>query len=190
MFSRLSSLALRNVGKNRSSLKYITTLTCTKLPRHAAAATNYIQQQQRSYSSNNTKQPTEHVVDSILDHATYERVCVETLDGLNDYFEQLLESVESIPDSDLAYSDGVLTVNLGKHGTYVINRQTPNRQIWLSSPTSGPKRYDFVGEASGVTGKWVYRHTGESLHELLQQELQKIFESQKIEMDDLPYGGR
>jgi hypothetical protein len=29
---------------------------------------------------------------------------------------------------------GVLTVKLGKHGTYVINKQTPNRQIWLSSP--------------------------------------------------------
>lgn len=31
---------------------------------------------------------------------------------------------------------GVLTVNVGgNHGTYVINKQTPNKQIWLSSPT-------------------------------------------------------
>lgn len=31
---------------------------------------------------------------------------------------------------------GVLTVNVGgDHGTYVINKQTPNKQIWLSSPT-------------------------------------------------------
>jgi len=29
---------------------------------------------------------------------------------------------------------GVLTVKLGRRGTYVINKQTPNRQIWLSSP--------------------------------------------------------
>lgn len=29
---------------------------------------------------------------------------------------------------------GVLTVKLGKHGTYVINKQTPNRQMWMSSP--------------------------------------------------------
>ena len=28
----------------------------------------------------------------------------------------------------------MLTVKLGRHGTYVINKQTPNRQIWLSSP--------------------------------------------------------
>ena len=29
---------------------------------------------------------------------------------------------------------GVLTVRLGRHGTYVVNKQAPNRQIWLSSP--------------------------------------------------------
>lgn len=28
----------------------------------------------------------------------------------------------------------VLTLKLGSLGTYVINKQTPNRQIWLSSP--------------------------------------------------------
>lgn len=74
------------------------------------------------------------------------------------------------------------------HGTYVVNRQSPNRQIWLSSPTTGPKRYDFVGPETGVTGKWIYRHTGESLHQLLQNELQMIFIEQKVEFEDLPYG--
>ena len=29
---------------------------------------------------------------------------------------------------------GVLTLDLGQHGTYVINKQPPNKQIWLSSP--------------------------------------------------------
>lgn len=39
---------------------------------------------------------------------------------------------------------GVLTVRLGELGTYVINKQTPNRQIWMSSPVSGPMRYDWA----------------------------------------------
>lgn len=43
---------------------------------------------------------------------------------------------------------GVLTLRLGDLGTYVINKQTPNRQIWMSSPLSGPVRYDWgPGEA-------------------------------------------
>lgn len=67
------------------------------------------------------------------------------------------------------FQDGVLTVKLGSQfGTYVINRQTPNRQIWLSSPTSGPKRYDYIDDS------WIYKHDGVSLHQLLQNELEKI----------------
>ena len=41
---------------------------------------------------------------------------------------------------DTRFQNGVLTVKLGEAGTYVINKQAPNQQIWLSSPVSGPKR--------------------------------------------------
>lgn len=82
---------------------------------------------------------------------------------------------------------GVLTLQLGNAGTYVINKQTPNKQIWLSSPTSGPKRYDFIN------GVWVYRHTGVTLHDLLTEELSPVFQMEtdfskcaygRIESDD------
>jgi len=32
------------------------------------------------------------------------------------------------------FQNDVLTVKLGELGTYVLNKQTPNRQLWLSSP--------------------------------------------------------
>lgn len=67
-----------------------------------------------------------------------------------------------------------MTVTFGPpYGTYVINRQSPNRQIWLSSPTSGPKRYDYVTEGN----YWIYRHDNKSLHQLLQEEIPKIVET-------------
>ena len=50
----------------------------------------------------------------------------------------------------------------------MINKQSPNKQIWLSSPVSGPKRYDLI-EAS-----WIYKHSQESLHCLLDKELEKV----------------
>lgn len=66
-----------------------------------------------------------------------------------------------------------MTVKFGKEeGTYVINRQTPNKQIWLSSPKSGPKRYDFVD------GKWIYKHDGKSLHDLLNKEIPALIRNQ------------
>ncbi|EDW82618.1 uncharacterized protein Dwil_GK10087 [Drosophila willistoni] len=125
----------------------------------------------------------EDAAESHLDTATYERVCSETLDALCDYFEELTENANDLKGSDVSYGDGVLTVNLGQpHGTYVINRQTPNKQIWLSSPTSGPKRFDFVDN------KWVYKHSGETLHSLLQLEIPNIIKSQSIDFIQLPYG--
>jgi len=66
---------------------------------------------------------------------------------------------------------GVLTVKLGSHGAYVINKQTPNRQIWLSSPVTGPFRYDYIN------GHWVYSRTGQELLSQLQAELQQLLGS-------------
>jgi frataxin len=74
---------------------------------------------------------------------------------------------------------GVLTLALGEEvGTYVINKQPPNKQIWLSSPKTGPKRYDYVVFGEGqhekqdtATGGWVYLRDGSTLDELLSEEI-------------------
>lgn len=86
----------------------------------------------------------------------------------------------------------MLTVQFGStHGTYVINRQSPNRQIWLSSPTSGPKRYDFVPAKTvpaATSGSWVYKHTRQTLHELLDLEIGLIVRG-PVDFRALPFGG-
>ncbi|KAK6643625.1 hypothetical protein RUM43_005135 [Polyplax serrata] len=104
-----------------------------------------------------------------IDKLTFNNLCAETLDSLSEYFEELIESTPHLKNADVTYSDGVLTVYFGqKYGTYVINRQTPNLQIWLSSPISGPKRYDFL------CGTWVYKHDKTTLHSLLDIEIREI----------------
>lgn len=60
-----------------------------------------------------------------------------TLDDLTERIEALVDDLD-LDDSDVEHSQGVLTLKLGKLGTYVINKQTPNRQLWMSSPV----RYD------------------------------------------------
>ena len=113
----------------------------------------------------------------------YEKVADETLESLTEQFDFIGEEIEddNISDYyDVTYSSGVLTVKLGPSvGTFVLNKQSPNLQLWLSSPLSGPKRFDLI------ENKWIYKRTGESLHELLSNELSKSlkrqisFESQK-----------
>jgi frataxin len=75
----------------------------------------------------------------------YAREAGETLESLGDRFCELLEDHALLAEGDSTLADGVLTVKLGGGlGTYVVNKQTPNKQIWLSSPTSGPARFDLV----------------------------------------------
>ena len=91
---------------------------------------------------------------------------------------------------------GVLTLDFPPHGTYVMNKQPPNKQIWLSSPVSGPKRFDYVasvvrsvststnvrqqeqdqtGEEDAskakAEGEWIYLRDRTRLKDLLESEL-------------------
>ena len=75
----------------------------------------------------------------------------------------------------------MLNITVPGVGTYVLNKQPPNRQIWLSSPLSGPKRYDWVVLGDGqhekqdtrpyVGGQWIYLRDGSNLTTLLNEEL-------------------
>ncbi|KAJ3051188.1 Mitochondrial chaperone Frataxin [Rhizophlyctis rosea] len=104
-----------------------------------------------------------------LDERTYHRVADEALDHLVEYLENLGDELD-IDGYDVVYSQGVLTLRVGDETTYVINKQPPNKQIWLSSPLSGPKRFDYSSEA----GKWVYSRESESLQDLLSRELSSL----------------
>ncbi|XP_071098686.1 frataxin, mitochondrial-like [Haliotis cracherodii] len=113
----------------------------------------------------------------------YEVLADDTLDSLAEYFEDLGDVADCHQDYDASLGSGVLTLVLGGNmGTYVINKQTPNKQIWLSSPVSGPKRYDFCDS------RWIYKRDGVTLHQLLMAELQPHF-THPINLSQCSYSG-
>ncbi len=77
---------------------------------------------------------------------------------------------ETIEDHDLEgkidvdLNDGILTL-VTDYGIFVINKQSAAREIWLSSPVSGP--YHFASQGDN----WRSR-TGAELFEVLSKELQ------------------
>lgn len=80
--------------------------------------------------------------------------------------------------TNTSHQAGVLNVSFPTIGTYVINKQPPNKQIWLSSPISGPKRYDYVVYDGGqnqkedtAVGDWVYLRDGSTMNDLFVREL-------------------
>ena len=91
-------------------------------------------------------------VRSFHDDLSFENASDETLESLCEKFEILIDENSKLSEADVTLSNGVLTIALPPHGTYVINKQSPNKQIWLSSPSSGPKRYDLVSSS------WIYRY--------------------------------
>lgn len=59
---------------------------------------------------------------------------------------------------------------MGPHGTWVLNKQTPNRQIWWSSPLSGPLRFEY----DVATKMWVTTRGRRELFALLREEVKRV----------------
>ncbi len=84
----------------------------------------------------------------------------------------LLEAIEIADDDnkvDAELQDGVLTIQCGESGEYIINKHEPSRQIWVSSPLSGASRYSYDED----NDEWV-RQNGEIFKEKISEELSEI----------------
>ncbi|KAH9487149.1 Frataxin-like protein, mitochondrial [Psilocybe cubensis] len=114
--------------------------------------------------------PPPQVNESHLSTEEYHVLADKAMDRMLETMEELVEELGDA-DHEVDYHSGVLTLSLGKHGTYVINKQPPNKQIWLSSPRSGPKRYDYHED----TKSWVYNRDNTTIEALLSSELSDIF---------------
>ncbi|PKC74565.1 Frataxin [Rhizophagus irregularis] len=124
----------------------------------------------RCYTGSDSPKPTISYTISDLSQDTYHRLSEIALEYLLEYFENLDDRL-NISAFDVEYSSGVLTLKCGTSGVYVLNKQPPNKQIWLSSPISGPKRYDFDSKHK----KWFYHRDNSTLDGLLNEELSTVF---------------
>ncbi|KAL3894033.1 MAG: hypothetical protein SGCHY_005503 [Lobulomycetales sp.] len=114
--------------------------------------------------------------DSAMSLNKFHRIADETLDEILDVLE-CSDSVSQIPGNDVIYSSGVLTMHLGaQHGTWVLNKQPPTRQIWTSSPIAGPRRYE-LDESEGV---WKCIREKTELRKDLQTELRSILKDETL----------
>ncbi|XP_044466170.1 frataxin, mitochondrial-like isoform X2 [Mangifera indica] len=110
-----------------------------------------------------------HGYSSLLQEDEFHRLANSTIHDLQEKFEEYGDIVQ-VDGFDVDYGNEVLTLKLGALGTYVLNKQTPNRQIWLSSPVSGPSRFDWDRSAQA----WVYRRTRANLSKIFESELEQL----------------
>lgn len=116
---------------------------------------------------NSLSRPSRGVISRLFsDLNSYHQASDDLLENLTERLEDAIQH----ENTDILLNNGVLTIKIDDNNTYVINKQTPNRQIWLSSPVSGPRRFDFAN------GCWVDRDKTE-LKQLLSNELSVLLKT-------------
>ncbi|MGC0372334.1 MAG: hypothetical protein DGJ47_001046 [Rickettsiaceae bacterium] len=81
---------------------------------------------------------------------------------INDIAEQI-ENHDPEGKLDIDVNGGILSI-ISNDGTYIINKQNAAKEIWLSSPISGPFHFSYTDD------KWISRK-GDNLFEILSNEL-------------------
>lgn len=101
---------------------------------------------------------------SFASEALYHHVADETLQRIFDVASALEDDGH---DVEVSLSQGVLNIEVAEVGTWVLNKQAPNQQIWWSSPESGPMRFEF----HETNGAWLSTRTKKNLVEDLFREI-------------------
>ena len=97
-----------------------------------------------------------------LTESEFERLAGALLEHMAQSLEEALGD-----DAEVDLEGGILTIALETGGRYVINKHTPNRQIWVSSPKSGASHYGFDAAQEG----WRDTRSGRSLEDALAGDL-------------------
>ncbi|KAI3812203.1 hypothetical protein L1987_16910 [Smallanthus sonchifolius] len=122
-----------------------------------------------NFDENSSQGPAAIDYSALLQEDEFHKLADATIHDLLEKIEEYGDSVD-IDGFDIDYGNQVLTVKFGSLGTYVLNKQTPNRQIWMSSPVSGPSRFDW----DPTTEAWIYRRTKAKLLETLESEIKQL----------------
>ena len=96
-----------------------------------------------------------------IDEAAFENLAAQTLQRFATRIEEATEELEV----DLA--DGVLNIETDEGAIYLVNKHSPLRQLWLSSPVSGAGHFGY----DPGNKIWVSTRGGDPLEKILEREL-------------------
>ena len=123
----------------------------------------------QTLSTNHSKRYSSSESVGFASESLYHSEADKVMDILTEKCDEFFDLTSD--EFDYKTASGVLTIDFGaKIGTFVINKQAPNQQIWLSSPISGPNHYDW----DSTSKQWISSKDKHSLSSLLQTEFSKV----------------
>jgi len=151
-----------------ASSRLISVLSIDSPPNSFVQHDPRLDRRNRSFASTATSANTTPSDASNVSEGEFEDLAENLLAGLESAIDRA--SLQLNPE-EVSSSYGVLTIDLGKRGIWVINKQTPNKQIWWSSPVSGPRRFRY----DTTDKKWHWtRDEKVTLDGLLSKELDQV----------------
>jgi len=100
-----------------------------------------------------------------MDSTAFEDLAEKMIEFLFDAIDEAIGD-----DADVDLENGILTVELEDGRQYVINKHSPNQQIWLSSPISGAAHYKY----DDATTAWISTRSSDVLLDVLSAEMSQI----------------
>ena len=104
-----------------------------------------------------------------VDEESYHILVDRTLEGVQDVYDEIADDFPEL-ELEVEYSSGVLNVVVGTLGTFVLNKQAPNMQLWLSSPITGPLRYNYCQ----ATASWLNSRDDHRLFDRLADDFETL----------------
>lgn len=100
------------------------------------------------------------------------------IDALLQTIQEQLDHVDADIDSEL--SSGILTLTFESGSKIIVNRQTPNRELWVAAK-SGGYHFRFVAPS------WTDTRSGESLERLLSRVITEQAGARvELQLDQIP----
>lgn len=98
----------------------------------------------------------------MIQRPSYESFIAKTFDLLS---ENLLTTPFS---SEIDFTNNVLSWKVENIGEYVFNKQPPLKQLWISSPITGPAKFEIKSNS------WTHTKSRASLGDFLNREIEEI----------------
>ena len=107
------------------------------------------------------------LVEDSMPESAYQILAEECLEHISEVLQSMEDDSPLLEETN--YGDGVLEIDCGDKGTFVINKHYATQQIWYSSPVSGAHYFEAASRPL-----WISEKLEKNVYQFLHEELSDL----------------